>query len=89
MHETRCEGNVRSHACLRTPPPLPEPRLALPTSGEGGAGVGSRSRECPRVCQGGTDVPPVAGGRVYGETCEMSVDVRGIIRRRFLFRASS
>ena len=53
------------------------------------AGVGSRSRECPRVCQGSTDVPPVAGGRVYGGTCGMSVDVRGIIRRRFLFTASS
>ena len=38
MHETRREGNVRSHACLRMPPPLPEPRLALPTSGEGGCG---------------------------------------------------
>ena len=53
------------------------------------AGVGSRSRECPRVCQGSTDVPPIAGGRVYGETCGMSVDVRGIICRRFLCRASS
>ena len=38
---------------------------------------------------GGTDVPPVPGGRVYGGTCGMDVDVRGIIRRRFLSRASS
>ena len=88
MHETRRDGTVRSHACLRTPPPLPEPRLALPTSGEGGCGFEVTGVPAG-VCRGGTDVPPVPGGRVYGGTCGMNVDLRGIRCRRFLSRASS
>ena len=62
MHETRGEGTVRSQASLRTPPPLPDPRLALPTSGAGGcgfevtgvpAGVCRGARTCPRFRVGG------------------------------------
>jgi len=88
MHETRGEGTVRSQARLRTPPPLPDPRLALPTSGAGGCGFEVTGVPAG-VGRGSTDVPPVPGGRVYGGTCGMNVGVRGIIRRRFLFRASS
>ena len=87
MHETRCEGTVRSKRVSGRPRRSRSP--GSPSQPQVKAGVGSRSRECPRVCQESTDVPPIAGGRVYGETCGMSVDVRGIICRRFLFRASS
>ena len=87
MHETRCEGTVRSKRVSGRPRRSRTP--GSPSQPQVKAGVGSRSRESPRMWQGSTDVSPVACGRVYGGTCGMSVDVRRIIRGRFLFRASS
>ena len=62
--------------------------LALRT--RGGAGVGSRSRECPRWWIGcHVRAPRVRPGGCTGELAGSNVESPGNIHRRFLFTASS
>ena len=68
MHETRGEGTVRSQARLRTPPRFRTP--GSPSQLRVQAGVGSRSRECPRGCAGGARTCPRF--RVGGCTGELA-----------------